>query len=316
MKFYTKLLTFSLAFSLFGCVSTKKYNELQSQKDYFEQAYNDLKVVEQLKNRCEEEKAVAQALLRQTEQKVSDMELRVQTLDRSNQDMLRRYEDLLNQNKALVNASSSEIRQLTEKLARQSDELDARKESLDSLQSELRIREEKLASWQEKIEELQAAMNEKDQRMQMLRDKVNQALVGFSATDLTVTPRNGKLYVSLSQNLLFQSGSDNVNVNGKKALEQLAGVLKSNPEIEVMVEGHTDNVGSAAFNWDLSTARATSVVKVLAEYGVNEARMTAAGRSFFQPVAANDTEANKAKNRRVEIILSPKLEELFEIIRE
>ncbi|MCB0662784.1 MAG: OmpA family protein [Saprospiraceae bacterium] len=315
MKIYTKILLFSLSFGLFSCVSTKKYNELQNQKDYYEQAYNDLKIVEQQKNECEEEKAVVQARLRQTEQEVADLTLRIQTLDRSNQDMLHRYEDLLNQNRALVNASSSEIRQLTEKLAKQSDELDTRKERLDSLQSELALQEEKLASWQQRIEELQAAMNEKDSRMQMLRDKINQALVGFSATDLTVTPRNGKLYVSLSQNLLFKSGSDDVNANGKKALQQLAGVLKSNPEIEVMVEGHTDNVGTASFNWDLSTSRATSVVKVLAEYGVDQTRMTAAGRSYFQPVVENDSDANKAKNRRVEIILSPKLEELFEIIR-
>jgi chemotaxis protein MotB len=310
------LISIAAFFTMSSCVSSKKYQALQTEKDYFENAYQDLLIVEKEKNRCEEEKAVVQAQLRQANQDLEDQRARIITLDRSNQDMLKRYEDMLNQNRALVNASSSEIRGLTEELAKQRDELDARRERQDSLQAILKDKEEKIKIWQARIEELQAAMDEKDSRMTALREKINKALVGFSETDLTVTPRDGKLYVSLSQNLLFKSGEDKVNTNGKKALEQLAGVLKSNPEIEVMVEGHTDNVGSAEFNWDLSTSRATSVVKVLAQYGVEQQRMTAAGRSFFQPVAENDTEANKAKNRRVEIILSPKLDELFQIIRE
>jgi len=149
-----------------------------------------------------------------------------------------------------------------------------------------------------------------------LRSKVNQALLGFTDADLSVSERNGKIYVSLSQNLLFATNSDNIDWKGKKAIRSLADVLKQNPDINITVEGHTDPDGSPAKNWDLSVRRATAVVKILTETNVNAERITASGRSFYYPIASNATAAGKAKNRRTEIILSPRLDQLYKIINE
>jgi chemotaxis protein MotB len=121
--------------------------------------------------------------------------------------------------------------------------------------------------------------------------------------------------VSLSQNLLFKTNSDKIDNNGQLAIRTLAQVLTQNPDIEITVEGHTDSDGTADYNWDLSTARATSVVKLLASSGVDPKRITAAGRSMFQPVVENNSPENKSRNRRVDIILSPRLDQLFQIIR-
>ncbi|MBK7870628.1 MAG: OmpA family protein [Saprospiraceae bacterium] len=150
--------------------------------------------------------------------------------------------------------------------------------------------------------------------IQNLRTTVSGALTGFSDTDLTVEEKNGRLYVSLSQELLFRSGSDNVESKGRQALKQLADVLKKNPEIDITVEGHTDDVGNAASNWDLSVMRATSVVKVLTTYGIEPERVTASGRGLYAPIASNATATGKAQNRRTEIILSPKLDQLYQLL--
>ena len=140
--------------------------------------------------------------------------------------------------------------------------------------------------------------------------------MGFTDSDLTISEKNGKIYVSLSQNLLFASGSDKIDWKGKKAIIQVAQVLNSNQDILVNVEGHTDSDGNPNSNWDLSVRRATAVVKVLTGQGVDAKRVTASGRAFYDPIAPNNSAANKAKNRRTEIILSPKLDLLYDIINQ
>ncbi len=308
------LLLFASAM-LTACVSSKKYNALLENRDYYQNEYKALKVVEEEKQKLESENAVLNAQLRQNTKSLEEATVKIQSLDRSYQDLLKRYDDLLQQNKTLLQSSSSEIKSLTETLSKQRDELDMRSRSLDSLQRELEKRENILKDWESKIGELQEALSAKDAKVAELRNKVNQALLGFTAAELTVTERDGKLYVSLSQNLLFKSGSDQIDVKGKQAIQQLAQVLSANPDIEITVEGHTDTDGTAEYNWDLSVSRATSVVKILAGNGVDQKRMTAAGRSFFVPLVPNTTAENKSKNRRVDIILSPKLDELLQIIR-
>ena len=149
--------------------------------------------------------------------------------------------------------------------------------------------------------------------MEQLRLSLDNALRGIDATDLTREERNGKIYVSLSQKLLFKAGSDQVDPKGVQALEKLAKALGANPNIEIVVEGHTDNAGAVDYNWELSTRRATSVVKILAINGVAPDRLTAAGRGMHHPVVPNTTDANRAKNRRTEIILSPNLDKLYEM---
>src|SRR5699024_8631452 len=128
--------------------------------------------------------------------------------------------------------------------------------------------------------------------------------------------KNGKVYVSLSQNLLFATGSDRLDPKGVDAIKKLAEVLKNHEKIDIVVEGHTDDVGSVNRNWQLSTERALSVLKVLQDNQVNPDRLTASGRAFYAPVAPNDSDNNRALNRRTEIILSPDLSNLFKLVDE
>ena len=134
--------------------------------------------------------------------------------------------------------------------------------------------------------------------------------------------KNGKVYVSLSEQLLFKSGSTKVDPKGQEALKKLATALKGNQDVNVLVEGHTDNVpvrgvvNGAKDNWDLSVLRATEITRILTEAGLSDSQVTPSGRAQYVPVAANDTPANKALNRRTEIILTPKLDELFQILEQ
>jgi chemotaxis protein MotB len=145
-------------------------------------------------------------------------------------------------------------------------------------------------------------------------------LVGFNASDLSITQKNGKVYVSLSENLLFPSGSAVVNLKGKEALGKLAEVLNSNPDISVNIEGHTDSIPIRVKyqdNWALSTARSTAIVRILvSDYKVDPVRVIASAHSLYDPVDTNSTPEGRARNRRTEIILSPKLDELYKLLEQ
>ena len=156
--------------------------------------------------------------------------------------------------------------------------------------------------------------------MNALKDKVSKALLGFENNGLTITEKNGKVYVSLDESLLFASGSVNVDPKGVDALKKLAEVLGNNKDVNVLIEGHTDDVplsgkGKIKDNWDLSVLRATSIVKILlTDSGIDAKRLTPAGRGEFLPLDIADTPEARTKNRRTEIILTPRLDELFEIL--
>jgi len=221
-----------------------------------------------------------------------------------------------------LNASSTEKEGLENQLALSGAELDRKQRELSAIEYTLQEREQNVGNLQAdlqaregRINELEAMVAAKDAQMQALRTNINEALRGFSAADLTVTERNGKIYVSLSQGLLFQSGSDQIGFKGKNAIKQLADALKGTSDVGITVEGHTDNAGSPNLNWDLSVKRATTIVKELVKGGVDPTRITASGRAFYVPIVPNDSEANKAQNRRTEIILSPKLELLYDILK-
>lgn len=177
-----------------------------------------------------------------------------------------------------------------------------------------------LEEQQKKLAQLQALLDQQKLKAAALKKKMADALVGFSANELTVTQKNGKVYVSLSEGLLFPSGSAVVNVKGKDALSKLAAVLVLNPDISVDIEGHTDSIpirGKYEDNWALSTARATSIVRILVnEYKVDPKNVVASGHSMYDPVATNTTPEGRAQNRRTEIILSPKLDELYNLINQ
>ena len=147
------------------------------------------------------------------------------------------------------------------------------------------------------------------------------ALLGFNSDELSVEIKNGKVYVSMSDKLLFKSGSSTVEDKGKEALKLLADVLNKNTDIDILVEGHTDNVPikTAVYkdNWDLSVARATSIVRILTlDHKIAPTRLTASGKGEYFPRADNDTAEGRAKNRRTEIILSPKLEEIMQLLKD
>lgn len=177
-----------------------------------------------------------------------------------------------------------------------------------------------LAQSQRRLETLQSLIDQQRKTTSELRQKMTDALKGFNSNELSVAVKNGKVYVSLQENLLFPSGSAVVNPKGKQALGRLAGVLTINPDINVNIEGHTDSIpirGRYEDNWALSVARATSIVRILTkDYGVDPIRIVASGHSLYDPVDSNLSKEGRAKNRRTEIILSPKLDELYRIIEQ
>lgn len=187
-------------------------------------------------------------------------------------------------------------------------------------QTELTQRQKELAEQQQKLTQLQNLLDQQKQKSAELRQKMTDALSGFAASDLTVTQKNGKVYVSLSENLLFPSGSAVVNSQGKEALGKLAGVLNANPDISINIEGHTDSIPirrTYEDNWALSLARSASIVRILTkDYNVNPVTIVASGHSEYDPVETNSTPEGRAKNRRTEIILSPKLDELYKLLEQ
>ena len=184
----------------------------------------------------------------------------------------------------------------------------------------LKEKMEKLAEREATINKLQAEVDAQNARLQSLLNSVKDALLGFSSDELTVTEKNGKIYVSMSDKLLFESGSAQVNKQGKEALGKLAEVLKKQHDIDVFIEGHTDNkpIKTVQFkdNWDLSVVRATSVVRILTkDYGVNPLQILPCGRGEFMPVDNNESVEGRAHNRRTEIIMAPKLDKLMDILK-
>jgi chemotaxis protein MotB len=230
------------------------------------------------------------------------------------------YDKLLkNSDRELAN-KSSDYNKVAQDLARREAELGALDQSLqkskaanDRLAADLQTREVRLT-------ELTKALADKDKAVADLKARVSKALLSFNSADLQVKLKDGKVYVSLSEQLLFKSGSTKVDPKGQEALKKLATVLQEQRDVNVVVEGHTDNVpirtGTAgmADNWDLSALRATEIARLLATSGVSPERVTASGRGQYVPVAPNDSPQNKAMNRRTEIILTPKLNELFQIL--
>jgi chemotaxis protein MotB len=252
---------------------------------------------------------------------------RYDAMVKANQELREIEATLNNRINQLLALSSSENQQLREDLQKKQDELSAREKELaaksamlDEQQKNIEQLSKDLAEREQRVKELQDILNRQEQLVSELKATIDKALAGFSSSDLTVERKNGKVYVSLSEKLLFATGSTVVDPKGKDALKKLADVLKANPDIKIEIEGHTDNVPlkSANFpkdNWDLSVLRATAIVKILtAENGLDPVRLTAEGRGEYFPVADNSTTEGKAKNRRTEIILSPNLDELFNLI--
>ena len=185
-------------------------------------------------------------------------------------------------------------------------------------QNKLSQSQQDLQQQKQKLEELQHLLNQQKAASEELKDKMAEALKGFNTNDLSVYQKDGKVYVSLSEKLLFPSGSAVVNPQGVDALSKLAAVLNLDSTVAVDIEGHTDSIpirGRYQDNWDLSTARANSIVRILVNtYKVDPTRVISSGHSYYEPVASNSTPEGRAKNRRTDIILSPKLDEMYKLL--
>ncbi|MCG8386074.1 MAG: OmpA family protein, partial [Cytophagales bacterium] len=224
-------------------------------------------------------------------------------------DLKKEYDQLETYYNNLLNNSGK----LTRDLAEQQERLLSLKENLEQTRQVLDEREAK-------VKELEDILAKKDEAVEALKNRITGALLNFKENDLTVAVKNGKVYVSLAEQLLFKSGSTVVDGQGAKALQQLAQAIKDQEDINIMVEGHTDDVPISRTsqymkdNWDLSVLRATSIIRILTDAGLPTERVTGAGRGEFFPVADNDSSTGRQKNRRTEIIITPDLDELFEIL--
>ncbi|MFM2213159.1 MAG: hypothetical protein RL427_422 [Bacteroidota bacterium] len=203
-------------------------------------------------------------------------------------------------------------------------QLESKEKALAAEQDRLNKMRDELASSSKRLSELENMISAKDASMKKLKETLSKALNAFEGKGLTVEQKNGKVYVSMENKLLFQTGSWAVGTEGRKAVVEVGKVLANNPDITVLIEGHTDNDkilgtigGGIESNWDLSTKRATAIVNILGENaGIQKKNLTAAGRGEFAPIMSNDTPEGKAKNRRIEIILTPKLDEISKMLND
>lgn len=310
-----------IAATLNSCVSKKIYNELENK-------LTDLKM--ENRNLLDQNEALNKS------KNQLDLDLNSTNTER---DQLKTERDKLAADYAAIEKSYKALQASYAALEKNSDE--ALKLNMDknrALLSQLETKEKALATEQERLnklkadleassnrlQELEAYIAAKDAAMNKLKETLSKSLKAFEGKGLTVEQRNGKVYVSMENKLLFETGSYTINDEGKKAVVLVGKVLSDNPDISVLIEGHTDNDkilgsigGGIENNWDLSTKRATTIVSILSENkGINKQNLTAAGRGEYAPLMTNDTPEGKAKNRRIEIILTPKLDEISKILNE
>ena len=310
MKTISRILGGSLCICLciatFSCVSSKKYNDLLQKQEDCATENRDLKIAKQ---DCDASLIELQSHNKRLEKDLDGT--------RTELDTLRRNYILMASDLAELQAN---YQQIDAEYKSSISGKDALAEQLSLKEAELAEKEKLLNSQSEKLAELQSILDKKDQQLNSLRDAVGKALLGFRDKGLSIQMKNGKVYVSMDEKLLFASGSWTVNPQGREAIYELGNVMAQNPDIHILVEGHTDNVplrgkGDIKDTWDLSAKRATSIVRLLLENkNIEPSRVSACGRSEYAPLVDNETPENRAKNRRTEIILTPDLDELFQVI--
>lgn len=311
-KLFLLITAISVLLSATSCVSMEKYNELATRCGEETLMLNN-KITE-MRDGFNEMSATNQKLVKDNAKlkaDTADLLQKYRNLNAEFKELERNYENL----RAQYNLNYYDNEKAMGELRRTQDELLMRETRLNNLEKEL-------AKKSRDIDELEAALRAQDSITNALRKSVADALMGFQDKGLSVYTKKGKVYVSLEEKLLFASGKWEVSKQGVSALKNLAMVLEKDTNINVLIEGHTDNVplkssNQVEDNWDLSVMRATSIVKILLSSAeINPTRVVASGRGEYLPVMPNTTAENKAKNRRTEIILTPKLEKLLEIIGE
>lgn len=287
---------------LWGCVPARKLKDAQATSDSYR--YRALKAegtISDLKAQADsmqQSLLALQAHIQHLVQDSSDMSMHYKESQELNKNLNELYDRAVEQNKALLTTATSQKDQLNQQLATEQQQLQQR---------------------EQRVQELESILHRKDSAVEALKNSIGKALLGLDTTDLSITNKDGKVYVSMAEKLLFPSGSTVVNPAGVDALKKLADVLRKNQDIHITVEGHTDNVplsgtGSMKDNWDLSVLRATSIVRILTADGVSPEQVIASGRGQYMPVASNDSPEGRALNRRTDIILSPRLDELYNLL--
>lgn len=316
---------------LSGCVPAKQFEELQQsarkceeERELLKEENKNLTVSNtELKSKTAQLKEQIDRLQKDSLEKTTKLHSIEIKYDKLN----KQYSQLQESQDQLLSGNINETKKLLKELQNTQTEIIEKEDELRKLEDNLRSERSKLNAYKKELEEknarlveLESVLHRKDSVVNVLKDKVSRALIGFSDEGLAVDIRNGKVYVSLEEQLLFRSGSTVVDPKGVSALKKLADVLGKNPDINIMVEGHTDDVpyipGEAIKdNWDLSVKRATAIVRILMENpNIDGGRIIAAGRSKYAPVDPLKTSEARRKNRRTEIILTPKLDELFKIL--
>ncbi len=327
----------TLYFSV-SCVPVRQYQDMKSRSEKCDEERDYLK---NQNKELTEKSAEIDLNISKFQKQLDALKLDTLTLGTSLRKMITQYDkinqlnDELMQKLKLKNIESTDeaqkllvqLQQLQEVLQKKEDDLkktekdlNQKKSNLDELTSQLDEKNQALEKKNIRLIELESILSRKDSMVKALKEKVSDALQGYEGKGLTIVQKNGKVYVSLEEKLLFQSGKWDVDPKGQKALKDMATVLEKNPDINVVIEGHTDDVpfkgtNGIADNWDLSAKRATAIVKILLSNSkIDGKRLMAAGRSQYLPIDASNTPEARTKNRRTEIILTPKLDELFKVL--
>ncbi len=321
-----------------SCVPARKYEELVERREDCETRNQELrKENENLfsqKNELTNLRDQLHEQLEQLKQDTTETGIRHRRLQSNFDRLSKTYDIILEQNDRLIEGKDLEtsriLRQLQETqedLQKREDELrkaiaqmEEKEKNLNALNERLQKSAEELSVKEQRVNELESIIARQDSTVQALRRNVSNALLGFEGQGLTVEVRNGKVYVSMEESLLFATGSTRVDPTGVNALKELAKVLEKNPDINILIEGHTDDVpfrpgSQIKDNWDLSVLRATSIVRIILDNSnIDPQRLTVAGRGEHMPLDPAKTPQARQKNRRTEIILTPRLDYLFQII--
>jgi chemotaxis protein MotB len=325
-------LPFLLMLMVLGsCVPTKQFDDLQLKsnqcEDELELTKNENKKLNVSATELKSQLGILNERLKDMHSDSLERENKLHSLDIKYDKLNRQYADIQTAQEQLLTGNISETKKLLQELQTTQSNIIEKEDQLRKLEDNLRAEQYTLDKYKTELEEknarlveLEGILSAKDSVVNALKDKVSRALLGFADMGLAVDMKNGKVYVSLDEELLFKSGSTNVDPKGVSAIKKLAEVLAVNPDINIMVEGHTDDVpyissSTIKDNWDLSVKRATAIVRILMSNSKIEGnRISAAGRSKYLPVIDSKAPDARKKNRRTEIILTPKLDELFQIL--
>ena len=328
------ILLFTFILTFFGsCVSPKIHNDLvtdheNTQRNLIQKEKENLKLSDEVEELISTVDLLNEKILKLRNDSVQNGNA-LKLLQNKYDELNTAYDLLVSQNSRQLSEKAKETKRLLEQLEEAQSKLLTKEDELNKLSQDLQKKERELNKAQKdlddrsaRVSELEKIIHQKDSLVTAIKNKVQKALTGLEGDGLTIEQRNGKIYISLEEDLLFASGKYIVNQTGVSALNTLSAALASQQDLEILVEGHTDNVkgsgkGVIKDNWDLSVMRATSVVKILLDNkGLNPLQLTAAGRGEHNPIATNESVEGRKMNRRIEMIISPNLDDLYDILEE